>query len=79
VLLRPSTVLSPESEWVIYYEFVLTAKNYIRTVTSVRREWLLDIAPNYYDISTFKKGEAKTALLRIQERMQSRQKMKAGR
>ena len=48
-------------------------------MTSVRGEWLLNIEPNYYDISTFKKSEVRTALLRIQERMQRRQKMKAGR
>src|ERR1700753_3319638 len=41
VLLHPSTVLGVESEWVVYNEFVLTTKNYVRTVTSVRPEWLL--------------------------------------
>lgn len=41
VLLHPSTVLQAESEWVVYNEFVLTTKNYVRTVTSVRPEWLL--------------------------------------
>ena len=41
VLLHPSTVLGQESEWVVYNEFVLTTKNYIRTVTGVKAEWLL--------------------------------------
>ena len=41
VLLHPSTVLSFEAEWVLYNEFVLTTKNYIRTVTAVKPEWLL--------------------------------------
>lgn len=41
VLLHPSTVLAQDSEWVVYNEFVLTTKNYIRTVTSVKAEWLL--------------------------------------
>ena len=41
VLLHPSTVLSQDSEWVVYNEFVLTTKNYIRTVTAVKPEWLL--------------------------------------
>ena len=40
-MLHPSTVLAEDSEWVIYNEFVLTSKNYIRTVTSVKPEWLL--------------------------------------
>jgi len=41
VLLHPSTVLGTDSEWVVYNEFVLTTKNYVRTVTGVRAEWLL--------------------------------------
>ena len=41
VLLHPSTVLSFEAEWVLYNEFVLTTKNYFRTVTAVKPEWLL--------------------------------------
>jgi pre-mRNA-splicing factor ATP-dependent RNA helicase DHX15/PRP43 len=76
VLLHPSTVLGQESEWVIYNEFVLTSKNYVRVVTGIRGEWLLDIAPNYYDISTFPKGEVKTSLMRIEERVKRREKMK---
>ncbi|MBE7182558.1 MAG: hypothetical protein INR71_15360, partial [Terriglobus roseus] len=41
VLLHPSTVLGVDAEWVVYNEFVLTSKNYIRTVTAVKPEWLL--------------------------------------
>jgi pre-mRNA-splicing factor ATP-dependent RNA helicase DHX15/PRP43 len=41
VLLHPSTVLGHDSDWVVYNEFVLTSKNYIRTVTAVKPEWLL--------------------------------------
>ncbi len=79
VLLHPSTVLGQESEWVVYNEFVLTSKSFVRTLTSVRGEWLLDIAPNYYDIDSFPKGEVKTALQRLGERVTRRQKMKGGR
>ena len=41
VILHPSTVLQQDSEWLLYNEFVLTTKNYIRTITSVKPEWLL--------------------------------------
>ena len=41
VLLHPSSVIQTDSEWLLYNEFVLTTKNYIRTVTSVKPEWLL--------------------------------------
>ncbi|KZF19465.1 P-loop containing nucleoside triphosphate hydrolase protein [Xylona heveae TC161] len=79
VLLHPSTVLGQDSEWVLYNEFVLTTKNYIRTVTSVKAEWLLDIAPAYYDIGAFKKGEIKTSLMRAAERLKRKEAMKSSR
>lgn len=78
VLLHPSTVLNQDAEWLVYNEFVLTTKNYIRTVTTVKPEWLLDIAPIYYDISTFAKGEVKTALVRAAERVKRKEFLKRG-
>lgn len=41
VMLHPSTVLQTDYEWVLYNEFVLTTKQYIRTVTGIKPEWLL--------------------------------------
>ncbi|KAF2461204.1 P-loop containing nucleoside triphosphate hydrolase protein [Lineolata rhizophorae] len=77
VLLHPSTVLATEAEWVVYNEYVLTSKNYIRTVTAVKPEWLLDIAETYYNLDEFKKGEIKTALLRTQDKMRRKAAQKA--
>ncbi|KAJ5152392.1 Pre-mRNA-splicing factor ATP-dependent RNA helicase PRP43 [Penicillium capsulatum] len=77
VLLHPSTVLAHDAEWVLYNEFVLTTKNYIRTVTAVKPEWLLDIAPTYYDISSFPKGDIRSALVRAEDRLVRKQKMRA--
>ena len=37
-------------------------QNYIRTVTSVRPEWLLEMAPHYYDLERFPACEAKRIL-----------------
>lgn len=77
VLLHPSTVLQQESEWLVYNEFVLTTKNYIRTVTTVKAEWLLDIAPTYYDLSSFTKGPVKSALERTVQKIR-RKEMTSG-
>ncbi|KAF1349061.1 pre-mRNA-splicing factor ATP-dependent RNA helicase PRP43 [Delphinella strobiligena] len=79
VLLHPSTVLGQDSEWVLYNEFVLTTKNYIRTVIAVKPEWLLDIAPNYYDLNEFKKGEMRTALQRTADKMKRKEALANGR
>lgn len=49
----------------LYHEFVLTSRNYIRTVTDIKGEWLIDIAPHYFDLSNFPPGEARRALERM--------------
>ncbi|XP_054721119.1 putative pre-mRNA-splicing factor ATP-dependent RNA helicase PRP1 isoform X2 [Uloborus diversus] len=73
VQLHPSTCLDHKPEWVVYNEFVLTTKNYIRTVTDIKPEWLLKIAHNYYDITNFPACEAKRQLEFLANKMQSRQ------
>jgi pre-mRNA-splicing factor ATP-dependent RNA helicase DHX15/PRP43 len=101
VALHPSTGLEFKPEWVLYNEFVLTTKNFIRTVTYIRGEWcvhepcvmrcgvagsalaaslsisaslcslcrLVEIAPHYFDLSNFPKGEARRALERLYLKM----------
>jgi HrpA-like RNA helicase len=44
VQLHPSTCLDHKPEWVIYNEFVLTTKNYIRTITDIKPEWYVCFA-----------------------------------
>jgi len=65
VYLHPSNTLEGKPEWVVYQEFVLTSRNYIRTVTRIEGRWLVDIAPHYYDVHNFPEGAAKRALERI--------------
>merc|ERR1719409_2408750 len=65
VALHPSTVLQHKPEWCVYNEFVLTSKNYIRMVTDVKGEWLIELAPHYYDLKNFPQCEAKRTLERI--------------
>ncbi|KAK7014946.1 putative pre-mRNA-splicing factor ATP-dependent RNA helicase prp43 [Favolaschia claudopus] len=65
VALHPSCGLDTQPEWVIFNEFVLTTRPYIRTVSEVRAEWLLDFAQTYFDLSSFPDGETKRALDRV--------------
>lgn len=43
----------------------MTSRNYIRTVTDIKGEWLIDIAPHYFDLSNFPPGEARRTLERM--------------
>uniref|UniRef100_A0A8C7Z3L1 RNA helicase n=1 Tax=Oryzias sinensis TaxID=183150 RepID=A0A8C7Z3L1_9TELE len=73
VQLHPSTVLDHKPEWVLYNEFVLTTKNYIRTCTDVKPEWLMRIAPQYYDLGNFPQCEARRQLERIFAKLSSKE------
>jgi pre-mRNA-splicing factor ATP-dependent RNA helicase DHX15/PRP43 len=72
VALHPSTVLDRKPEWVMYDEFVLTSKNFIRTCTAIEPEWLIELAPHYYDMDNFPQCEARRSLERlVQKKKQS--------
>ncbi|CAI0506777.1 unnamed protein product, partial [Linum tenue] len=62
VHLHPSTCLDHNPEWVVYNECVVTSRSFIRTTTEIRGEWLVDIAPHYYDMENFPECEAKLVL-----------------
>ncbi|RDX81849.1 Pre-mRNA-splicing factor ATP-dependent RNA helicase DEAH1, partial [Mucuna pruriens] len=36
--------------WVVYHELVLTTKEYMRQVSEIKPEWLVEIAPHYYQL-----------------------------
>ncbi|CAL1357836.1 unnamed protein product [Linum trigynum] len=65
VNLHPSNCLDRKPEWVVYNEYVLTSRNYIRTVIDIRGEWLVDLAPHYYDLENFPQCEAKRVLEKL--------------
>lgn len=51
VHIHPSSGLAKVlPRWVIYHELVLTAKEYMRQVTELKPEWLVEIAPHYYQL-----------------------------
>ncbi|CAK9437856.1 uncharacterized protein LODBEIA_P22340 [Lodderomyces beijingensis] len=75
VLVHPSTVVQKDGEWMIYNEFVLTSKNYIRTVTIVNPQWLVEIAPKYYNLDHFQKGDVKLSLERVIREVEKKKEM----
>ncbi|KAK2657228.1 hypothetical protein Ddye_010280 [Dipteronia dyeriana] len=47
----PSSGLAQElPQWVVYHKLVLTTKEYMRQVTQLKPEWLVEIAPRYYQL-----------------------------
>lgn len=70
--LHPSCGLKTQPEWLLFHEFVLTTRPFLRTVTEVRGEWLLEHAPLYFDLKTFPSGKMKRSLLRIERNLGKR-------
>lgn len=66
VYLHPGSAVDGKNnkpQWVLFEEFALTSKNYIRTVTTTRGEWLVEMAPHYFDLDNFPECEAKDELI----------------
>ena len=47
----------------IYNELAETSNVYLRTATEVEGRWLIEIAPEYFDVSEFEEGRMKAELL----------------
>ena len=71
VAIHPSSVIDfgHKPAWILFHEFVLTKRNYMRTCTIIQGEWLMHYAPHYYDLDTFPEGETKQELVRIKRRI----------
>lgn len=69
VFIHPGSVINKKPDWVLYEEFALTTKNFIRTVSVTSVDWLIELAPHYYDLETFPEGEAKTELEKAYRRL----------
>ncbi|KAG1680389.1 hypothetical protein FOA52_015480 [Chlamydomonas sp. UWO 241] len=64
-----SSLVESLPRWVVYHELVLTSKEYMRCVSEIKPEWLIEIAPHYYskkDImdegKKLPKGKGKSAM-----------------
>jgi len=49
VYIHPSSGLfEVNPKWVLYYELVLTSKEYMRQVMDIQPSWLMEVAPHYF-------------------------------
>lgn len=77
VALHPSSVLDSKPAWVLFQDFVLTTRNFIRTVTVTRLEWLLEAAPHYFELENWPPGETREELERGYRRMMEERNYRA--
>jgi pre-mRNA-splicing factor ATP-dependent RNA helicase DHX15/PRP43 len=66
VAIHPSSALDHKPDWVIYNEFVLTKKNYIRNITEIRPEYFFEINPTYFNPKEIKHLDTRRDLEKIE-------------
>lgn len=76
VSIHPSSVIDSKPPWVFFQEFVLTSRNYVRTVSIAQLEWLIELAPHYYDLENYPDGETKAELEKMYRRLLNEKKGK---
>lgn len=74
VAIHPSSTIDHRPEWVLYHEFVLTKRNFIRTVTEMKGEWLFEVAADYFNPEKIKNIETQKELEKIEREMMERKK-----
>ncbi|KAL0364729.1 UNVERIFIED_CONTAM: Pre-splicing factor ATP-dependent RNA helicase DEAH1 [Sesamum angustifolium] len=66
VHIHPSSGLAQVlPRWVVYHELVLTTKEYMRQVTELKPEWLVEIAPHYYQLKDVEDSRISFKLLNM--------------
>jgi len=76
VNIHPSSTLTYKPDWVLYNDFVLTNKNYIRTCLKIEAKWLLEVKTTYYDLDEFPNGNIKRELIKLQRLNQEEKEFK---
>jgi pre-mRNA-splicing factor ATP-dependent RNA helicase DHX16 len=65
VHIHPSSVLSKDQRegilhsHLIYHELAFTSKEYMRSITPIQPQWLLEVAQHYYDAASIEDPSAK--------------------
>jgi pre-mRNA-splicing factor ATP-dependent RNA helicase DHX16 len=62
VFIHPSSVLAKEEQpppWLIFFELAFTTKEFMRQVAPIKPEWLVEIAPHYYQPSDVEDDKSK--------------------
>mmetsp|Transcript_15576 Transcript_15576/g.31866 ORF Transcript_15576/g.31866 Transcript_15576/m.31866 type:complete len:1000 (-) Transcript_15576:304-3303(-) len=62
VYIHPSSVLAKEEPlpaWVVYFELAFTSKEFMRQVAPIQPQWLIEIAPHFYQESDVEDSKTK--------------------
>jgi pre-mRNA-splicing factor ATP-dependent RNA helicase DHX15/PRP43 len=61
--IHPSSALQRRPEWIMYSAYVFTSRDYVRTVSEVRVEWLFEASNTFFAPDNLSDGMVKRALI----------------
>jgi pre-mRNA-splicing factor ATP-dependent RNA helicase DHX15/PRP43 len=76
-IVYPTSVLKHRPQFVVYNELVMTSNTYVRTITSLSDDWIIDACPAYFDLEDFDDGLVKNALKNLHKTRELRLKKDA--
>jgi pre-mRNA-splicing factor ATP-dependent RNA helicase DHX15/PRP43 len=74
VLIHPSSALKKKQPFVLYLDFVLTSRNYIRMLSPIEPNWLVKMFPDYYSHQNISNPEVKQIFRKIQSSFKKQNK-----
>merc|ERR1712107_448607 len=66
VALHPSVTIDKHHQFVVYHEFILTSKNFIRVVCGIRPEWLFQMTNGFFKVDDVRNADTKKELQSIE-------------
>eukprot|EP00672_Neobodo_designis_P022608 CAMPEP_0174830014 /NCGR_PEP_ID=MMETSP1114-20130205/2288_1 /TAXON_ID=312471 /ORGANISM="Neobodo designis, Strain CCAP 1951/1" /LENGTH=704 /DNA_ID=CAMNT_0016063797 /DNA_START=46 /DNA_END=2160 /DNA_ORIENTATION=- len=76
-IVYPTSVLKHRPQFVVYSELVMTSNTYVRTITSLSDDWIIDACPAYFDLEEFEDGLVKNQLRNMHKARDLRLKKEA--
>lgn len=74
VAIHPSSVIDNKPDWVIYNEFVLTKRHYIRNITAIKGEYLFEVNPDYFNPARIKHTDTRRDLEKLEREIIEKRK-----
>jgi pre-mRNA-splicing factor ATP-dependent RNA helicase DHX15/PRP43 len=76
--IHPSSCLQRRPQWIMYSSYVFTNRDYVRTVSEVKVEWLFEASETFFAPENLSDGIIRMALINERARTEQQKRFKGG-
>jgi pre-mRNA-splicing factor ATP-dependent RNA helicase DHX15/PRP43 len=73
-VIHPSSCLRRKPEWILYASYVFTTRDYLRTVSEIKAEWLFQASQSFFAPENLSEGLVKRALISEKAKLEHKQR-----